>query len=88
MERFNCICICFYFNFFSHRYKHKLKQLKIRTIMKTLPDVGYPHARTVQETLENFISSADDVVKVEHVPERKYGKDRSHSYSHEYKSVS
>ena len=56
--------------------------------MKTLPDVGYPHARTVLETLENFISSADDVVKVEHVPERKYGKDRSHSYSHEYKSVS
>ena len=91
MERFNCICIYFYFNFFSHRYKHKLaQQLKIKTIMETLPgESEYLHAKRVQETLENFISSADDVVEVVHIPELK-GKAANVSSlnSREYKLVS
>ena len=68
------------------------QQLKIKTIMETLPgesDHEYLHAKRVQETLENFISSADDVVKVVHIPELK-GKAANVSAlnSPEYKSVS
>ncbi|XP_073249885.1 F-box DNA helicase 1-like [Porites lutea] len=55
------------------RYKYKLaQQLKIKTIMENLPgESEYLHAKRVQETLENFISSADDVVEVVHIPELK-----------------
>ena len=77
--------------FLSHRYKHKLaQQLKIKTIMENLPgESEYLHAKRVQETLDNFISSADDVVEVVHIPELK-GKAANVSSlnSREYKLVS
>ena len=55
--------------------------------MKALPDKsGYLHAKRVQETLENFMSSADDVVKMEHIPEWK-GKVANVSTSSEHEEL-
>ncbi|KAL9960100.1 hypothetical protein ACROYT_G033506 [Oculina patagonica] len=52
------------------RYKHKLAfGLRISTIMNALPnECGYLHARRVEDTLKNFIASADTSVRPEHVP--------------------
>ena len=52
------------------RYKHKLTcGLRIGTIMDALPlNCGYLHARRVEETLNNFIASADTTVNRKHVP--------------------
>ncbi|XP_022801523.1 F-box DNA helicase 1-like [Stylophora pistillata] len=55
------------------RYRHKLAyRLRISTIMNVLPsDCGYLHARRVEETLNNFIASADITVSPKHVPAAK-----------------
>ncbi|CAH3113056.1 unnamed protein product [Pocillopora meandrina] len=55
------------------RYKHKLTcGLRIGTIMDALPlNCGYLHARRVEETLNNFIASADTTVNPKHVPAAK-----------------
>ena len=55
---------------FIYRYKHKLSYgLRISTIMNALPPKsGYLHARRVEDTLKNFIASADTAVKSAHVP--------------------
>jgi len=54
----------------GYRYKHKLSYgLRISTIMNALPPkCGYLHGRRVEDTLKNFIASADTVVKATHVP--------------------
>lgn len=33
------------------------------------PDFGYLHAKRVSDTLDKFIASADETLKLEHVPE-------------------
>ncbi|XP_066030353.1 F-box DNA helicase 1 isoform X2 [Pocillopora verrucosa] len=55
------------------RYRHKLTyRLRISTIMNALPsNCGYLHARRVEETLNNFIASADTTVNPKHVPAAK-----------------
>ena len=43
--------------------------MRISTIMNALPSTsGYLHARRVEDTLKNFIASADTTVQAKHVP--------------------
>ena len=51
-------------------YKHKLAfGMRISTILNALPEKsGFLYARRVEDTLKNFIASADNTVEAKHVP--------------------
>ncbi|XP_068713837.1 F-box DNA helicase 1-like [Montipora foliosa] len=52
------------------RYRHKLAYgMRISTILNALPEKsGFLYARRVEDTLKNFIASADNTVEAKHVP--------------------
>lgn len=52
------------------RYQHKLANLRLMDISRALDSQHWETIRAVQETLNNFLASADDAVAIYHCPAR------------------